>query len=247
LLSRSERVLVEVREHAHAVVRFAKMAGLLCEYRAAEGVTRIDVSGPLSLLRHTTKYGRALARFFPAVVATAGFRLEARCMLGTGAAPGRAPHGELRPVVVHVGAADPVGRSHVLPRDVDSGAERALATDVRRLGSAWTLLRESDVVDLGGGRVFFPDFTLRHAEGFTVLVEVVGYYAPEYLSSKLEALRVAASRPLVACVDERLPLDRAVVPGEVLLFRRRVDAAALLAAAERLRSRPAPRHGVDDI
>jgi predicted nuclease of restriction endonuclease-like RecB superfamily len=237
LLLRSERVLVEVREHAHAVVRFAKMAGLLCDYRVGEGVTRIDVSGPLSLLRHTTKYGRALARFFPAVVATAGFRLEARCMLGSGPAPGRAPPGELRPVVVLVGAADPVGRSHALPRDVDSGVERALATDVRRLGSAWTLLRESDVVDLGGGRVFFPDFTLRHEQGFTVLVEVVGYYAPEYLTSKLEALRVAAARPLVTCVDERLPLRADVVPGEVLVFRRRVDAVALLALAERLRVR----------
>ena len=160
-------------------------------------------------------------------------------MLGGGSAPGRARPGELRPVVVHVGAADPVGRSHALPRDVDSGIERALASDVRRAGRAWsewTLLRESDVVDLGGGRIFFPDFTLRHAQGFTVLVEVVGYYAPEYLSAKLEALRVAAARPLVACIDERLPFDAGVLPCEVLRFRRRVDASSLLAAAERLRA-----------
>jgi len=222
LLLRSERVTVDVREHVRAVVRFAKLSGLLCTYAVGENATRLEVSGPLSVLRHTTKYGFALASFFPAVVATTRFRLEARCVL----------KGE--PLLVHIDATDRLARTHKLPKDADSAIERALARDVRRLGSAWSLVREADAIAING-RAFFPDFTLRHADGFVVLVEVVGFYTPEYLRSKLEALRGAATRPLVVCVDESLACEDGEVPGTVLRFKRRADAAVLLAAADRLR------------
>jgi hypothetical protein len=55
----------------------------------------------------------------------------------------------------------------------------------------------------GGEPLVFPDFTLRH-EGGSVLVEVVGFYTPKYLRSKLDALRAAAAHPLIACIDESL-------------------------------------------
>jgi predicted nuclease of restriction endonuclease-like RecB superfamily len=222
LLVRSERVTVEVREHVRAVVRFAKLAGLLCTYAVDESGTRLEVSGPLSILRQTTKYGFALASFFPAVVATTAFRLEARCIL----------KGE--PVLVHIDATDRIARTHKLPKDADSAVERALARDVRRLGTCWTLVREADAITMGG-RAFFPDFTLRHPDGFVVLVEVVGFYTPEYLTSKLQALRAAAPRPLVVCIDETLACDDGDVAGTILRFKKRVDAASLIAAADRLR------------
>jgi predicted nuclease of restriction endonuclease-like RecB superfamily len=86
-----------------------------------------------------------------------------------------------------------------------------------------------------GGRSFFPDFTLRHQGGFSVLVEVVGFYTPDYLRSKLDALRAAAARPLIACIDESLACADGELAGAVLRFKRRIDAAALIAIAERLR------------
>ena len=221
-LLRSERVVVEVREHAHAVVRFAKLAGLLCTFDLGEKGTRLEVSGPLSILRHTTKYGFALASFFPAVVATTGFRVEARCVL----------RGE--PVIVQIEASDRIARTHRLPRDTDSAVERAIARDVRRLGGPWTTVREADAIRIGT-KAFFPDFTLCHSDGFAALLEVVGFYTPEYLRSKLEALRGAAGRPLLVCVDESLGCGEGDVPGSVLRFRKRIDASALLDAAERLR------------
>lgn len=225
LLQRSEQVTVEVREHARAVVRFAKLSGLLCTYASVTGGTRLELSGPLSILRHTTKYGFALASFFPAVVATPRFRMVARCVLA----------GE--PMAVHIGAADRIARTHQLPKDADSAVERALARDVRRLAGEWTLVRESDAVAIGGSAVF-PDFTLRHVLGLAVLVEVVGFYTPEYLRSKLVALRAAAARPLIVCIDESLACADGELPGAVLRFRKRVDARALLALAEELRTGP---------
>jgi hypothetical protein len=222
LLQRSERVRVSVRQHVRAVVRFAKLSGLLCTYSCGEQGTELEVSGPLSILRHTTKYGFALASFFPAVVSTPGYRIEARCVVA----------GE--PLLVHIDASDRIARAHVLPKDADSALERAFARDVRRLGTAWALRRESDAISLGQ-RSFFPDFTLHHSSGFAVLVEVVGFYTPGYLRSKLEALRAAASRPIIACIDESLACEDGDLPVEVLRFKRRIDAQALIAVAERMR------------
>lgn len=223
LLQKSERVRVEVHQHVRAVVRYAKLTGLLCTYACGQHGAELEVSGPLSILRHTTKYGFALASFFPAIVATPGYQIEARCILD----------GE--PVTVHIDATARIARTHALPKDADSALERALARDVRRLGTAWTLQRESHAIAVGQ-RSFFPDFTLRHATGLVVLVEVVGFYTPAYLRSKLEALRAVAARPIIVCIDESLACADGELPGAVLRFKRRVDAAELIALAERLRT-----------
>ncbi|MFI5302243.1 MAG: DUF790 family protein, partial [Polyangiales bacterium] len=220
LLLRSERVVVEVREHLRAVVRFAKLTGLLCTCRAGDRGTRLEISGPLAIFRHTTKYGFALASFFPAVLSTTQFRLEALCVL----------RGEPKHVAIE--ASDRIARTHKLPRDADSAVERALARDVRRIGAPWRLEREADAIVVGG-RIFFPDFTLRR-EGAAVLVEIVGFYTPEYLRSKLDVLRSVGARPMIVCVDESLACADGDVPGVVLRFRRRVDAFALLRVADSL-------------
>jgi predicted nuclease of restriction endonuclease-like RecB superfamily len=84
-------------------------------------------------------------------------------------------------------------------------------------------------------RLATGDFTLRHASGFSALVEVVGFYTPEYLRSKLAALRASASRPLIVCLDDSLACADGDVSGTVLRFKRRIDAAALVGIAEQLR------------
>ena len=221
LLLASVEVTVDLREHVRAVVRFAKLAGLVCTCSFVARGTRLCVSGPLSILRHTTKYGFALASFFPAVLSTVGFELTARCVL------------EGEPVVVRVIAADRLARTHALPRDADSAVERALARDLRRLGGPWTLAREASAVR-AGDKIIFPDFTLQRGDGASVLVEIVGFYTPEYLRSKIEALRAAGQDRMIVCVDESLACSEGDVPGRVMRFKRRVDARALVAAAEEI-------------
>jgi predicted nuclease of restriction endonuclease-like RecB superfamily len=93
-------------------------------------------------------------------------------------------------------------------------------------------VREADAIAING-RAFFPDFTLRHADGFVVLVEVVGFYTPSICARSSK--RCAASRPLVVCVDDSLACEDGEVPGTVLRFKKRANAPALIAAADRLR------------
>ncbi len=221
LLLRATELDVIARSQVRSVVRFAKLRRLLCTYHALDDGLRISLSGPLSILRQTTKYGYALAGFVPAAVVTPGWAIEAQCnVLGEST--------RLRAT-----SADPIASTHVLPKDFDSAVERRLARDVRRLGTPWQITRETQVIR-AGGRVFFPDFTLTRGSD-RVLVEIVGYYTPEYLASKLRVLREAGLERIVVCVDESLACDRADFRASAVLpYRGHVDAAALIAAAERV-------------
>jgi predicted nuclease of restriction endonuclease-like RecB superfamily len=227
VLLRAETARFEVREYVRSVIRYAKLLRLIATYELGT-VTRVTLSGPLTVLRHTTKYGRAFASFLPSVLATPGWRLEADCRLR-----------ERRATFIAT-SADPLDRTFALPRDADSAVERRLIRDVRRLATEWRLERESEAIALSGGRVFFPDFTFRRGDE-RVLVEVVGYYTPEYLAAKLRAVAAVRSAPVVLAVDRSLACDevRAVSP-EVVFYRRRVDAKELIRAIERVAARWRP-------
>lgn len=217
LLLRSEKVVAHAREHATAIVRFARWSGLLCTFALDEEGTRLEVSGPLAVLRRTTKYGRALARFFPAVLSHPGLHLRARCLLAG------------VPTDVRIDARDPIARPAPLPRDGDSPVVRALARDLRTAAAGWSLRRDPPPICFEG-RVLLPDFALVHGD-HSVSVELVGFHTPEYLHSKLEALR-RAPVPLLVCVDESLACDDGDMPPTVLPFRKKLDVARLVAHAE---------------
>jgi uncharacterized protein len=222
ILLRAECVCVDVSESVRAVVRYAKLKGLLASFEVDEsGWTRMRASGPLALFQNTLKYGHALAGFFPTLTATPRYRVEATCRIR-----------EQR-VVVRIYGTDPLPRTHALPREVDSAVERALVRDIRRLGSAWTIERETAILR-AGSKLFFPDYALVRG-AFRVLVEIVGYYTQEYLARKAEALRIAGCVPMVVCVDDALDCGEGFLAGcTVLRFRRRVDAAQLVAIAEKI-------------
>jgi len=222
LLMRSTRIVALVKEHARSAVRYAKLRGLMATFEARDEGTVIELSGPLALFHETTKYGHALAGFLAALAVTPAWSLRAELLL----------RGERHELVLDATA--PLPRTHALPAAADSEVERRLAIDLRRLRSGWEISREDTVVRVGR-RLFFPDFTLVAPEGRArVLVEIVGYWDPDYLAKKIEAL-AAVRTPIVVCVDERHATGALAPRHDVLAYRKgRVDAAALVAAAERL-------------
>jgi predicted nuclease of restriction endonuclease-like RecB superfamily len=226
VLMRAHGLRVHVRCHTHAVVRFAKLRRLLCTCEPDGDGTTLHVSGPLAVLRHTTKYGHALASFLPAVLATPGWSLDATCALGAD-----------RTATLSLSAKDPLAATHALPREADSAIERRLAADVRALRAGWTIERETAAIPLtlddGTKRVFYPDFTLVRG-GDRVMVEIVGYFTPDYLEAKMQVLRAAAPHRIIACVDASLGVADRIDAERVLLFRCTVDAQKLLDLADRL-------------
>jgi predicted nuclease of restriction endonuclease-like RecB superfamily len=220
LMMRAASVHAGVRAQVRSVARQANLRRLLCTYtdRQAEG-TQLDLSGPLSLFRQTTRYGRALATFLPALLVTPGWSLLAQCIV------------RKQPVTVRMAAGDPIASVFALPNDADSSLERRLMRDVRRLGTPWILQRETLAVR-AGHRVFFPDFSLQHGAR-RVLVEIVGFYTREYLEKKLAAMREAGLRNFIVCIDESLACtDEEITADRVLRYRKSVDAAKLLSLVE---------------
>jgi uncharacterized protein len=77
LLGRATEVACVVRANLRRVVGYAKLLGLMMTFAEAEdGAATMTLSGPMALFHETVKYGNALARWFPALVATPGWSLR---------------------------------------------------------------------------------------------------------------------------------------------------------------------------
>ena len=222
LLMRAERLRLRADGQFKAVLRFARLMRLICEIETPAHGTEaavVRVSGPLSLFRFTTKYGRAMAAWLPALARAPGWSLEAVCVLA----------GERRCWVAS--HRDPIGTTHAPTRRFDSRVEERLFRDLRKVAPSWEVEREADPVHVGD-RIVCPDFTLVDAaRGLRIPVEIVGFWTPQYLRDKLAVLRgLPADRRWVVCIDESL-CDRVpeLPPGPLLSYRGHVDAGRLLA------------------
>src|SRR5207302_9337790 len=122
--------------------------------------------GPASILRSTRRYGVALARFIPALIACRGWRMHA--LLRT---PRRGWS-----VGFDLSPEDGLTSHLPAPSEFDSSVEEDFA---RRSGpeprQGWTLVREGAVLHQGQ-KAFVPDFVFRHDDGRSVFLEIVGFW-----------------------------------------------------------------------
>jgi predicted nuclease of restriction endonuclease-like RecB superfamily len=218
LLFRATGVTLEVQGNARALVRTAKLRGLICTVsRASCSDTVLEVSGPLALFRRTILYGRALGALVPHLAWCPRFRLRAACLL------------EERLVDLYLGTGDPILPADP-PRLFDSQIEERFAREFRKLAPDWDVLREPEAV-VAGNRLVFPDFALQHRYDASRrwLLEIVGFWTPDYVRRKLALYREARVTNLILCIDEARACDEESLPaGAVIVrFRRRVDAGAV--------------------
>jgi len=223
LVFRSTALRIELEGNARAVVRYAKLRGLICVVVSREGDrgTALEVSGPYALFRRTLVYGRALSEVLPQLVWCNWFRLRAECVLRG------------RQTILELGSGDPVFPGKA-PRRYDSRLEERFARDFGRLAPDWDVIREPEPVQ-AGDTLIFPDFALRHrVDDRRWLVEIVGFWTRDYVERKLAALRAACLSNLVLCIDESRNCADAAVPSSarIVRFQRRIDAAAVLRAIE---------------
>src|SRR5690606_11307016 len=83
----------------------------------------------------------------------------------------------------------------------------------------WTLEHESEILH-AGQTVFTPDFTLVAQDGRRVLLEIIGYWTPEYLQYKTQQLEKFRQHQILLAVPEQ---NRSAVPshcGEPIVFKR---------------------------
>jgi uncharacterized protein len=196
-----------------SLLRYAKLAGLMHRIeRCGAGQYRIEFDGPASLLHSTHRYGVCMARFLPGLLSCRDWKL--RAVLKT---PRRGFQTwlELDSTSGLTSEVDPA-------QEFDSQVEQKFA---ERWGSeprdGWRMLRESEILHRGQ-KVFVPDFTFIHASGRTALLEIIGFWTPEYLAHKRELLELFRDDGVLLAVhdslQDKLPLhDATVIPYKTAL------------------------------
>lgn len=165
-------------------------------YSQEEDGYLIDLDGPISpFVSATTRYGRQFAAFLPALFLCERWRMVAMV---------RAPQ---------TGAMTTYRLDYTMPFQTyfkqsglfDSRLEADFASEFeQKMGGKrghWVLRRESEVLVLGD-TVMIPDFTLVDDEDETrkILIELVGFWHPEYLRRKVEKVRAANCQHLLLVV-----------------------------------------------
>lgn len=194
----AERLRFTARGGWRRVFSAVKAARLMHTVTRAGRSYQVEVTGPAAaFIVRSNRYGVRLARVLPALMRAPGWRLEADVRRG-----GAVKKFAVRSRPRAAGEQSPIG-SQARRARYDSKWERSLADDFRkRFGAArsdWTLSRETAPVD-AGDELFFPDFTLRHADGREALVELVGFWTPEYLEAKARKVEAARLDNLVLVV-----------------------------------------------
>ena len=220
------------------IFRAVKSARLMYTVTRRGRSYAIELTGPAaSFIVRPVRYGARLARVIPALARAPQWRLEADIMRDD-----RKLSFRVRGRPRAKASAAPVGTE---PRRAgyDSTWERSLASDFKKkfgIGRGeWHLGRETTPLAIGGA-LFLPDFTLRHTDGREALVEIVGFWTPEYLEEKLRKISAAALDNLILVVYRGLAvganaaaLTAAVGAERVVWFASKPTAGEILKAAER--------------
>lgn len=196
-----------------------------------EGGYHVQLDGPISpFVQATTRYGRQFAAFLPALFLGDKWQMEADVRPPQSGDSLRYRLDDRSPLRTHFKRSG----------QFDSRMEADFAAEFEaKFGGErgqWLLTREDEVLLLGD-TVMIPDFAITHKQdGRRALVEIVGFWHPEYLNRKIEKARAANRRNLILLVYEgvNLTADRLKrVPGEVLYFPNKPVLKDVMAAVER--------------
>jgi predicted nuclease of restriction endonuclease-like RecB superfamily len=230
-LYKAEQMTVWASEDFKTILRYAKLARLLHEIERVDASTyRLVFSGPASVLSETRRYGVSFARFLPALLACRRWRMTASLKT-----PWNQP--------VQLVLSDKDGfTSHLPPPEMfDSSVEQSFCEKFGTERDGWTLTREGDILH-HQQKTFVPDFTFCHADGTKVLMEIVGFWTPEYLAGRRQTLRLFRDHKIILAVPEKSIRDGATVSDNVLVYKTALKLTPLMEILDRFRAKNAWTH-----
>lgn len=184
--------------------RYLKLFQLMSyiEGDADTGFT-ITIDGPTSLFKPSTRYGLALAKLLPALLHVTKWSLKAKLQT-------RDFNGNLKQCRFSLDDKCNLVTHYPKNKTYDSMLEEAFAQKWAKAKTEWQLEREVELIPIPGS-VMIPDFRLVHPDGREFLLEIVGYWRPEYLQKKFYQVQTADLDNLILAVSERLNLEKAKV------------------------------------
>lgn len=188
-------MVVWARDDFKLILRYAKLARLMHTIqRRSDGTYLILFDGPISVLKQTRRYGVAFAKFLPALLACSGWKMKAViqhrrsswqnqfCLTPADGLTPNVKTAELFDSALEEKFADNWGSE---PRD------------------GWKLIREGEIL-FRHQKVFVPDFVFLHETGRRVLMEVVGFWTPEYLEAKRNTLATFSEHRIILAVADSI-------------------------------------------
>jgi predicted nuclease of restriction endonuclease-like RecB superfamily len=216
----AETLSVWATDDFKTILRYAKLARLMHTIvRLGTGEYLFRFDGPAAVVRQTRRYGAAMARFLPALISCRGWRLHAILQSRFGSWK----------LGLDLSADEGLASHLPAPDEFDSQVEREFAGNWGKVPrEGWRLIREGEVLH-AGQKVFIPDFTFRHADGRTVLMEIIGFWTPEYLEAKLATLRLFGRQPILLAVAEPLTRRLPDLSRDIIVFKSMLKVEDVLA------------------
>jgi uncharacterized protein len=215
--------------------RYLKLFQLMTyiEGDADHGFT-IKVDGPTSLFKPSTRYGLAIAKLIPAILHVTKWSLTATLQTKDFYT------GNIK--VGRFSLTDTCGlETHYPPgKAYDSMLEAGFADRWDKLKTEWVLEREVNLLPIPGS-VMIPDFRLVHSDGRDYILEIVGYWRPEYLQKKFAQVHKSGCKNLILAISERLNLEKAGVkvndlPCEVIWFKDKLLPKSVLDVIDKVKN-----------
>lgn len=164
----------------------------------------ITIDGPTSLFKASTRYGLSIAKLIPALLHVSKWSLQAKLQIKDQYS------GTVRSSQFQLDSNCGLVTHYPPGKPYDSMLEESFAKNWLKLKTEWKLEREVDLIPLPGS-VMIPDFRLVHPDGRFFLLEIVGYWRPEYLQKKFYQVSRSNINYLILAISERLNLEKAGV------------------------------------
>ena len=195
------------------LIRYLKLFGLMAyiEGDVEHGFT-ITIDGPASLFGNSTRYGTDLAKFLPALLNVTKWRMDANLI------PRQNYDGT--PAAAHFSLDSDCGLvSHYKKgKAYDSMLEEAFAKRWQKTKTLWELEREVNLLPIPGS-VMVPDFRLVHPDGRDFVLEIIGYWRPEYLRKKFAQVAKSGVNNIILAISQKLNLEKAGVKVENVMAK----------------------------
>lgn len=230
LLLRCEELTVELdepsAERLRQLFRHIRFRGLMYRIEPRDCGFTLHLDGPTSLLKLSTRYGMALANWFPALLLQSS-PWELR---GTIRWTKRRLRKELT-ISSSLGLA-----SHV--KDTGAYQSRTAKWLEERWGtidSDWEINRDAAPINLNGESVVVPDFSF-HQDGKVAHLEIVGIWRRAWLKGRMKHLKSYSPGNLILAVSTKLAGSKealAKFPGQVIYFKEVIPTKDLIEALDK--------------
>ena len=205
--------------------RFIQFHGLMSRCEPTDGGYLLTLDGPTSLLKLSTRYGMALANWFPVLLhAECDWRLEATIRWGK-----RGIRKQMR-LNSDLGLVSHYRDTGVYVSRVEEWFEQRFEV----LQSGWSLHREAPPIALDGQAIVVPTYTLKK-EGRVAYLEIVGFWRKKWLKRRLSLLAKHGPSNLIVAVSSKMEGAKEGLGtslGGVISFKEVVPAKAVLEQVE---------------